>query len=390
MMKFPVNRWTILAVLFTARLTMAFQFQSIAALSPFLETEYGISLTQIGVLIGLYFMPGLVVAIGGSAVAARFGEARTVAFSLVLMLTGVLLVILIPGDASLTAGRLISGVGGVIRNVVMTKLLVDWFVGKEISTALALFVNSWPVGIALALLVLPPVSAAGGLAAAWWITATIIAAGLVLFVTGYRPPEGAVQGPARIRFGTLPYAPLSYAGLIWALYNAALAMVFSFGPTILIDQGWSLSAAGAMISAYMVVISVAVSLGGIVADKTGRRDAVIASSMVAFILCMPLLPSAGPALVGGLLLVSGALFALAAGPIMTLPSLVLSDTQRTFGMGVFFTIYYGAMLVAPGLAGGLADRAGNPGLALSMGAVLCAICLVLLWMFRRRMEAIQS
>ena len=47
------NRWTILAVLFLARMTMAFQFQAAAALSPFLSERYGVTLVEIGVLIGL-------------------------------------------------------------------------------------------------------------------------------------------------------------------------------------------------------------------------------------------------------------------------------------------------------------------------------------------------
>jgi hypothetical protein len=33
------NRWTILAVLFAVRATMAFQFQSIAAVAPLLSSE---------------------------------------------------------------------------------------------------------------------------------------------------------------------------------------------------------------------------------------------------------------------------------------------------------------------------------------------------------------
>jgi hypothetical protein len=47
------NRWGILAVLFTVRLTMGFQFQSVAAVAPLLGTQFGVSLADIGLLIGL-------------------------------------------------------------------------------------------------------------------------------------------------------------------------------------------------------------------------------------------------------------------------------------------------------------------------------------------------
>ena len=53
------NRWGILAVLFAVRATMAFQFQSVAAVAPLLSSEFGVSIADIGVLIGLYFAPAL-------------------------------------------------------------------------------------------------------------------------------------------------------------------------------------------------------------------------------------------------------------------------------------------------------------------------------------------
>ena len=59
------NRWGILAVLFVVRLTMAFQFQSVAAVAPLLGTKFGVSLADIGLLIGLYFTPGIVLCVAG-------------------------------------------------------------------------------------------------------------------------------------------------------------------------------------------------------------------------------------------------------------------------------------------------------------------------------------
>jgi len=53
------NRWFALAVLFLIRLTMAFQFQSVAAVAPLLDQTFGVSLADIGWLIGLYFAPGV-------------------------------------------------------------------------------------------------------------------------------------------------------------------------------------------------------------------------------------------------------------------------------------------------------------------------------------------
>ncbi|MCA0873880.1 hypothetical protein LCL97_23865 [Seohaeicola saemankumensis] len=60
-------RWVILFVLFFARTIMAVQFQSVAALSPFIMDSLAITLTEIGILIGLYSGPGIIVALAGGA-----------------------------------------------------------------------------------------------------------------------------------------------------------------------------------------------------------------------------------------------------------------------------------------------------------------------------------
>lgn len=377
------NRWLILAVLFFARSTMAFQFQSIAALSPLIIEEYAVGLADIGLLVGLYLAPGMIIAIPGGAIAARFGEKRVVAAGMAMMLIGGVMISLGPGWNLLVAGRLLAGAGGVILNVVMTKMLVDWFVGREISTAMAIFVNSWPVGIALALLTLPLVASSGSPVLAWWLVTAMIVAGLALFLLFYQSPPG-VDGPApEIKPTKLPLYALSLAGVIWALYNAALAMVFSFGPVLLNGKGWTLTAAGSAISAFMVVFSIALPFGGVLADRTGRRDTIILVSMVSFAALMPWVPHLPPVAVAAVFLVVGGLFALAAGPIMTLPSAVLPPESRTFGMGVFFSIYYVVMMIAPRVAGGVADRTGNAGVAFVAGAVMSVACIIALFLFRR-------
>jgi len=377
------NRWSILAVLFLARLTMGFQFQAVAALSPLVSETNGVGLAEVGLLIGLYLAPGVVVAIPGSALAAWFGDKRIVTLSLVAMLVGAILPLLVGGWGVLVAARLLAGAGGVVLNIVMTKMLVDWFAGREISTAMAVFVNSWPVGIALALAVLPVAAEMGGTQGAGWAVAAVVALGLVVFSALYRSPPGVEQGQVRVKAVRFPVVPLALAGAVWALYNAALAMVFSFGPALLTWKGWSLSGAGSVVSAFMLVLAVVLPVGGIVADKTGRGGTVIGVSLVGFAVLMPLVPFVSPFTVAALFVVVGAIFALAAGPIMTMPSEILSPEARGFGMGVFFTIYYGVMMIAPRVAGGLAERADDPGLAFHLGAGMCVVALVCLGAFRR-------
>src|SRR6202040_4307556 len=100
------------------------------------------------------------------------------------------------------AGRLIAGAGAVLLNVQLTKMVTDWFAGKEIATAMAIFVSSWPVGLGLALLTLPVIGTAYGVQAVDFSVAALTALGIALAAT-YRPPStnlttGAGASTARL------------------------------------------------------------------------------------------------------------------------------------------------------------------------------------------------
>src|SRR5712672_1855708 len=172
------NRWVILAVLFVVRLTMACQFQSVAAVAPLLGHDFGVGLADVGVLIGLYFAPGVALALPGGAIGQRFGDKTTVVAALLLMLAGSVAMATAASWNMQIAGRLIAGAGGVILSVQMTKMLTDWFAGKEIATAMAIFVNSWPAGIAVALLTLPAIGTGYGVAAVHLSVAATAALGM--------------------------------------------------------------------------------------------------------------------------------------------------------------------------------------------------------------------
>lgn len=372
-----INRWTILIVLFLARTAMAFQFQAAAALGPALGEAYGVSLLEIGALIGLYLAPGLFVALPGGVIARQFGEKRVVAAAMALMLFGALMALFGPGWSWVLAGRIIAGVGGVVLNIVMTKMLADWFVGREISTAMALFINSWPIGIALALYVLPGLAEAQGLAAARWLVVVAVGATLLLFLAGFRPAPGAVAPPPLrlAALARLPFLPLLMAGLVWGLYNVALAMVFSFAPTVLLLRGLEVAAAGGLVSLFMVVFSVSVPVGGMLADRSGRPGLIVALSLVAFVLAPPLVGVLALSWLPALFVALAILGALGAGPIMAMPARVLPPEARSVGMGLFFTVYYATMMLAPILAGALAEAMDDVRMTLVFGGAMALVAL---------------
>ncbi len=243
------SRWVILAVLFLARTAMGFQFQSVATLSSFLIPDLNIDYTQLGLLIGFYLLPGTVIAYPSGLLGRRFGDKDVAILGMTLMVVGGVLTGASHDYAIFLVGRLISGIGAVLLNVLLTKMATDWFVGRELGTALALLVSSWPVGIGAALIVLPRLATAASVAAAFIFTAVAAAIVLVLIAAIYRVPTTAANTPphaGRLGFGlsAREFGLVSLAGDIWALFNVGYIILISFAPSLLIAQGISVKDAG--------------------------------------------------------------------------------------------------------------------------------------------------
>src|SRR5215203_2504644 len=135
-----------LAVLCVVRTAIGFQFQSVAALGPTLVERYQTDYAGLGTLIGMYMLPGIVFAIPGGLIGQRFGDKRVAILGLALMTVGGAWLGIADGYWSAFFSRLVSGVGGVVLNVIMAKMVADWFAGREITVAMAYLLSSWPIG----------------------------------------------------------------------------------------------------------------------------------------------------------------------------------------------------------------------------------------------------
>lgn len=368
-------------MLFMVRLTMAFQFQSVAAVAPLLKTQFSVGLAEIGFLIGLYFTPGIVLALPGGAIGQRLGDKRTTLAALLLMLFGSMTMALGESWSWQVAGRLIAGGGGVLLNVQMTKMVADWFAGKEIATAMAIFVNSWPAGIALSLLALPSIGTGYGINAVHLFVAALVVIGIALAMI-YQPPPGvaaAAAASARPDFRTA--LVVTVAGLIWGLFNVGFAVVFSFGPTMLVERGWTIARAGSVISIVLWLAVISVPMGGFVADRLKRPQTVLVVGSLISAALMLGLAHTGAVIAGVVAL--GLISGQPAGPIMSLPARVLQPHTRAIGMGVFYAIYYGIMALGPIIAGTCAKWTGEAASAFDFGALVMLACPPLLWAFNR-------
>jgi predicted MFS family arabinose efflux permease len=376
--------WFILLVLFFARAAMAFQFQSIAAVGPLIVAEMAIDYAMLGALVGYYFMPGIVMAIPSGVLAQRFGDKRMVVLGLMLMALGGGSLAMSGAYPAAAAARLLSGVGAVLITVLLSKMVADWFEGREIITAMALLLSSWPIGITLSFVTLAPVAEVTSAAVASLVAASVCIMALVLVVAFYTPPPAAgvplSPGTFQLLFSLREWALISVAGLIWMVVNGALIVLVTFVPVYLIRQGYSLAEAGSLAGLLTLVMIFSVPLGGALAERIQQPNAVMVSSFAstATIICLiPHLWHAATALI-----LVGLLFGIPAGVIMKLPTEAVPASRRAVGMGVFFSINFAGMAAASPVAGALRDATGRVEVPIYFAGGLVLSATLLLALFR--------
>jgi MFS family permease len=368
------NRWAVLLLLFLVRGGMGMQYQLPAALSPLFIGEFALSLADVGLLIGLYHAPGALLAFPGGAIAARLGDKRVVLAALVLMMLAELIVAASSLWPIQIAARFAAGAGGIFLNVVMTKMLADWFAEEDTATAMAIFGNAALFGMGLALLVLPHVATIAGRPTASIIVALYLAAAFVALLILYRAPA---RNPA-IAAAPIPSWPDSRtmsgvlgAGVAYGLYNVALVIAFAFAPLMLADRGWTLTAAASTTSLVLWVAAVSLPAGGILADRTGRHAWVLFGGLATFAIAMGAASRVEAVFAAFLLL--GMTCGLPCGPLMSVGPRMLKPETRAIGMGALFTVYYALQVAGPWVVGRVAEIAGGPQTALDLGALLlCA------------------
>lgn len=378
-----VYRAWLFGVLFAARTAVAFQFQSVPAIGPYLVEAQGITFGTLGLLIGSYMLPGVLLAIPSGMLDKRLGSGRALALGLSAMVLGGL--VMLGGTPTLLfAGRILSGAGAVVLNVVLAKVVADHFADR-LAAAMGGLVASWPLGIALALVSLPRLAEGVGPTGALLVSLlpAVICLPAVSSLLPGRGEHGSNGAGSRL-IGRHATQLAVVAGLSWGLYNVSYVVIVASLPELLALRGYSLPAAAGLTSVLGWVLIVTLPGGGLLAGR-------LRHPLTAATICLLLVGVAA-----GLLVVEAGYFwwlgmlalliGLPAGTIMALPAQQLPPEDRSIGMGLFFTVFYGCMAILPGVAGAARAITGNPGSGLLCGgggAILAAASLTLCAKLRR-------
>ena len=196
-------RWVILAVGVLAQAASATVLQGLPGLAPQLRSEYGLSLSGLGVVLASVTLGLVSTLVLWGMLADRFGERRVMAGGLVLAaaaLTGAARSTSLTG---LIGFLVLAGAAGASVNAASGRAVLGWFGSEERGFAMGVRQTALPLGAGLAAAVLPPVAARQGLRVAFALLIVVCLVGAVAVAVWVREapsqPAGPVTGPSPLK-----------------------------------------------------------------------------------------------------------------------------------------------------------------------------------------------
>jgi predicted MFS family arabinose efflux permease len=366
--------------LFAARAATGFQFQSVGSISNKLIQDLGLSYAEVGLLLGAYLLPGIVVAFPTGVLGQHFRAKSLGLAGLALMTVSGLALGHADDFAAALVARIIGGIGCTILVLVATKMVTDWFDSREVVLAMSILQMSWPFGAMLALPIQAFISDAFGWPAVAASGGVCAAAAACAFAFTSEPSGGARIAPARSSgLATVHLLQVTIAGVVWGAMNLACILFFSYAPSLMIARGYSSTTAASLTSLAIWFTILAIPSGGYLVHRLGRPIVAIGvCASIAATMLVGFVSDLHPILA---CLVFGAAVGPLSGAILSLPARILPPQQRSVGFGVFYTCFYVLMAAGPCLAGRLQDAFAAPSAALVAAALLLAATVPLSCLF---------
>jgi len=372
-----------LATLCFGRFCMGLQLQAVAAIGPFLMADLGFSYGDIGLLIGLFLAPGIVLGMPGALLGARFGYRRVGLLGVALMAVGGLGLALMQDLWTAAAARLVAGTGGILVNITFLRLVTETFEGRAMNRAIAIVMSSWPVGLALATVSFPYLA----MAADWRLPLYVLTGVTTLAALcayAFLPRQRRAAETRRALWSldldrnsrTLSFL----AGCSFAMFTAGGVVFLSFVPAFLVERGYGLTEASGIASLIVWLGLVGTPLGGWLADRHSQLTVILAGTVGSALLVALVALSVAPWPTVFLL---GIIWGLPAAPFTGLLQRSLPPGALGVGYGIYFTLFYTGFFALPALAGALTDRLAASETPLWFAVVLFLLTVASLAAFAR-------
>ncbi|WP_462280117.1 MFS transporter [Salinivirga cyanobacteriivorans] len=395
----PAMRWAVLVLVGFVLSVNYYFYDAFSTLKDLLLKEFNFTNTDYGLFVSFYSIPNtfLLMAVIGGAILDRFGIRRTGFMFVFFMAFGALLTAYGASDyysaggpgyglmasflpnyspelKMMLLGRFFFGLGAETSIVVVSKILVKWFKGKNLALAFGLKVGFGRLGTFAALQVSPVVAGGGpNLTTAVWLAAILVLSGLLAFMVymlldakldkqvALTTPKAAPEKFSFKDLGViLSNRPFIYIVLLCVTFYSAVFPFVSYAPDFFADKfGFTDVQSGRVTSLLPIGTAFFTPLFGFIIDRYGKSaTAMILGSLIvlgvhltfAYTMVSPYIP----------VIFLGIAFSLV--PAAMWPSMVklVKDSRIGTAYGIMYSVQNLGLWGIPLLAGIILDKT-NPG-----------------------------
>ncbi len=395
----PYARWGILILVGIILSVNYYFYDAFSSLKSLLTKEFGFSNTQYGLFVSFYAVPNtfLLMAVLGGMILDKLGIRRTGFMFIFFMAFGAVLTAYGASDLyrsggighpmmnsflpkyspelkMMLAGRFFYGLGAETSIVVVSKILVKWFKGRDLALAFGLKVGFGRLGTFLALRISPTLAQEGAqLTTAIWFASILVCIGLLAFVIYMlfdlkidreikqtEPADKAEKFAIRDILGIIKNPAYIYILLLCVTFYSAVFPFVAYAPDFFYHKfGISTLESGKITSLLPLGTMLFTPLFGFLVDRKGRS----ATAMIigaATLLFVHLIFALTPLKPHFFLVLLGVAFSLV--PAAMWPSMVKLVKEKEIGTayGLMYSVQNLGLWGVPILAGMVLDRT-NPG-----------------------------
>ncbi len=390
-------RWWALILVSLVMLVNYYFYDALSSIKSNLMGALNLTNSDYGFIVGFYAVPNLFMTLIGGVLLDRIGIRKTGFLFVLFMTMGAFITAFgasdfygesaIAGSISpllmMIFGRLFFGLGAETSIVVINKVMVKWFKGKNLALAFAINVALARVGTAAALILSPIlVEAETGWTTAVWFAAMLVLAGLLVWIVymmydvRFDKEEerignktDLVDDEDRVDFAQVmalfTHKSFLYVSALCVTFYSAVFPFMSYAPDLLVNKfGMTQELAGQSMSLLPFGTILFTPLFGIVIDKVGKAASMmIYGSLILLVVHFTFAYTAVNPYVPIVLL--GIAFSLVPAAMWPSVAKLVKESQLGTAYGLMTAIQNVGLALFPILAGSILDLS-NPNVTSKM------------------------
>lgn len=269
------RRWSMLALGFAAQAVCGLAVNGAAYLIPALQQRWGLSLGQAGLIVSMPTFGVMATLLAWGALADARGERLVLGIGMVATAAAAGWAALAGSEWTFALALLVAGMAAASANAASGRVVVGWFPPARRGLVMGIRQAAQPVGVGIAALLLPLVSAAHGIDTAMACLAVIAAVVGIACALGVLDPPRVPRKEAPDHLRANPYRQSRQLARIHGVSVLLVIPQFVTWSFALVwlhsERGWSLAAAGVLVTVAQVLGAIGRLAVGAWSDRVGSR-----------------------------------------------------------------------------------------------------------------------